>query len=211
MTRLEIKTEKLGCRSNPRLTNEELISGILSGSLLASKQFHLRYGAAISRLVWQLLGWDDEHEDVVQQVLVGIFTNVRTIRKPEALDSWVRSVTLRIVRDELRKRRKRRSLFSKSEIVNDDVSPDPRSPWRHSHIRSFYRNLERLSPDDQIVFVLKFLEELSNDEIADLKHCSVSTVKRRIDRAKSRFLKKAMRDYALLSLVEGGLTARPDC
>ena len=184
-----------------KLSNEKLIEGIISGSPAAARQFHRRYSASISRRVWRLIGTDTEHEDIVQQVLVAVISGMKTIKKPEALDSWIRGVTIRIVRDELRRRKRKRQFVAAAVDINDDTSPDPNSPWKQSHIRSFYTILGKMRPDDRVVFVLKHLEGYTNERIAQYCNYSVSTVKRRIERAKAHFYNEAMTDYTLMSLV----------
>jgi RNA polymerase sigma-70 factor (ECF subfamily) len=103
--------------SECKLTNEELIRGIVAGNRTAARQFHLRYSARISRSVWRILGGDRDHEDLVQQVLVGVIAGMPGVQKPDSLDAWVKSVTIRTVRDELRKRRKSRIVRSSPGLI----------------------------------------------------------------------------------------------
>jgi RNA polymerase sigma-70 factor (ECF subfamily) len=56
--------------------------------------------------------------------------------------------------------------------------------------------------DDRIVFVLKHLEGYRYQQIASCMDCSLSTVKRRIRRANSRFKKGVMKDSVFISLLE---------
>ena len=189
--------------SRRKLTNAELISGIIARHPLAARQFHIRYSARISRWVWRFMGTDSEHEDLVQQVLVQVLSSIHSLNKPDALDSWIRCITVRVVRDELRKRKKKRFDLRNALEIEDDVSVDPCSPWKQAHIKSFYNILDNLSPDDRIVFVLKHLEGYTNDQIAEYCGYSISTAKRRLERARSRFLKDAMQDYMLMSLAGG--------
>ena len=187
--------------SEEKLTNAELISGIIEGDRMAARQFHLRYCATISRWVWHLLGGDREHEDMVQQVLVGVISGMPSIKKPESLDAWVRSVTMRVVRDELRNRKKRRSLFN-ADSGEDEVYADPNHPCKQVHIRSFYTILDKMNLDDRVIFVFKYLEGFSNEQVAEAVGFSLSKAKRRLKRARDRFLKEAMSDYALVTLLE---------
>lgn len=190
--------------SSRKLGKAELISGIISGNPIAARQFHIRYSASISRWVWRAIGVDDEHEDLVQQVLVCIITNIHTIKQPESLDSWIRSIAIRVVRSELRRRKRKHFHLRKAVEIEEDTSEDPNSPWKHAHIRSFYNILDTMPPDERIVFVLKHMEGYTNEQIAQYCDYSISTAKRRLERAKSLFLKEAMQDYMLMSLLGGG-------
>ena len=190
--------------SKRKMNNQDLIDGIVTGSPVAARQFHQRYSAEISQCVWYLIGKDSEHEDIVQQILANILSNLKTIKKPSSLDSWVKSVVIRTVREELRKRKTKHNYFSKSIDVDYNLFPEPSSPWKYAHIRSFYRILDKLPPDDRIIFILRHLEGMAIEEIAEFGGYSESTAKRRLKRAKSLFLKEAMTDLSLLSLIMEG-------
>ena len=186
------------------LTNRELIDGLIGGDTSAASVFHHRYSARICRWVWRLLGTDRDHDDVVQQVFVSIFQSISRIKKIESLDSWVDSVTIKTVRCELRKRKVRRAFFPNRTETSPDDTQDRNSPFKQGHIRRFYEILGSMPADDRIVFVLRFVEGRSIDEIAAIGKYSPSTAKRRLRRAKALFKKKALRDFTLVSLVEEG-------
>ena len=183
-------------------TNQELIDGFLNSVPAAANTFHQRYSKRISRWVWRLLGDDREHEDVVQQVFVNIFNSLPKLKKADALDSWVDSVTIRTVRYFLRKRRFRRALFIDKEDANVAETADKNSPFKETYVRLFYKILNSLPADDRIVFGLRYLEGCSIDYIAAIGNYSNSTAKRRLNRAKSVFTQKALEDFSLVALVE---------
>ena len=186
------------------LPNHLLLEGLSNGSPTAARQFHLRYSARISRCVWRLLGTDHEHDDVVQQVYVNVLDSMNRIHNPEALDTWVDSVTVKTVRYEIRKRKVRRLLWGKPPQTSDDVVDcrDNSSAFKQSHIRKFYEILDSMPANDRIILSLRFLEGYSVGEIAVVGNYSMSTAKRRLKKAKSLFVKKVLQDFSLISLVE---------
>ena len=179
-----------------------LIAGLITGDLTAASQFHTRYGERINRWIWRLLGADRDHDDVVQQVFVGILSSLENINNLESLDSWVDSVTIRTVRKVIRKRKLKRALFIAHG--NDDMDEVPHSdnPLKQAYIRRFYAVLDKMPADDRIVFVLRHLEGHSLEEIAQIGEYSLSTAKRRLKKAKSVFKKRVTRDVVLLSMLE---------
>jgi RNA polymerase sigma-70 factor (ECF subfamily) len=184
------------------LENETLISGVLAGDRIAAAQFHDRYGERVNRWVWRLLGADRDHEDVVQQVFIGILSSIGKIKNAAALDSWVDSVTIRTVRKEIRKRTIKRTLFIAASSVEMDNARDRKSAFKQAHIQSFYKVLQKMPADDRIIFVLRHLEGQSLEEIALFGNYSLSTAKRRLKRAKSTFSKRAAKDFVLMSMLE---------
>src|SRR5687767_3895277 len=59
-----------------------------------------RCEAQVNRLVWRVLGADEEHDDLVQQVFVALLAGLRRVRDPAALHGWVAAVTINTVRSE---------------------------------------------------------------------------------------------------------------
>ncbi len=186
----------------PAYSNRELIDDFIAGVPAAADIFHDRYSVRISRWVWRLIGADREHEDLVQQVFANIFSTLSKIKKAEALDSWVDSVTIRTVRFELRKRKVRRALFLERDESDAFDIRDRKSAFKQNHIRQFYKILGEMPADDRIVFVLRCLEGRSIEDIATIGKYSLSTAKRRLKRAKGIFARRALEDFALVSLVE---------
>jgi RNA polymerase sigma-70 factor, ECF subfamily len=183
-----------------RLSRADMVNGLCRGEASAAAAFHRRYGSRISRWVWRLLGGDPEHDDVVHQVFVNILSSIGKLRDPDALDSWVDSVTIRTVRKEIRARRYRRFIVARADAA--EFAVDPSHPARQTHVRRFYQLLAQLKPDDRIVLVLRHLEGCTLDEVARAGGYSLATAKRRLKRATRAFRKLAIQDPILISLLE---------
>jgi RNA polymerase sigma-70 factor (ECF subfamily) len=178
-----------------------LVDGLIAGDESSAELFFERFAPRINRWVWRLLGADPEHEEVVQQVFVGVLSSLKKLRDIYVLDAFVDSVTIRTVRKEIRRRGFRKRLFSKTEPCLDDVC-DRSAPLREAHVRSFYSILEKLPADDRIIFVLRHLEGRSLNEIARIGGYSLSTAKRRLKKATLEFKTRALKDPVLLSMLE---------
>jgi RNA polymerase sigma factor (sigma-70 family) len=65
-------------------------------------------------------------------------------------------------------------------------------------LRRFYSLLDRLAPRHRLVFVLRHLESMTVEEVADQMELSISTVKRALDRATTKLSRwiEADRDLA---------------
>ena len=185
-----------------KISNQEIIEGLISGNSVISTLFYRKYGKQINSLVWRLLGADREHDDIIQQVFLNILSSIKTIKKTDSFDSWVYGVTIRTVRKELRKRKFRKSilLFRDDTDLEDIWSQSP--PSRPSHIDSFYKILNQMPLDYRIVFVLHYLERYSIFETAKICNSSLATTKRRLKKAKIIFAKKAINDFSLLPILE---------
>jgi RNA polymerase sigma-70 factor, ECF subfamily len=187
---------------------EELLDLIKNDPARGAPLFYDRFQQEVNRLVWRLLGADADHDDVVQQVFVVAFRRVSQVRAPEALLTWVRTITLNLVYDEIRRRRVRR-LFLR-DAVSNDVHP---SLVHEVEVRDFLlrakRVLDRMSAGERVVFLLHVLEGKTLHEISELCSHSVATTKRRLARAQARFGKLVARDPDLARLLDGSGARRP--
>lgn len=188
-------------RLTPRTyTDREIVDGMLRGEPAAAAALIDRFGPAVDRRVWRLLGADDEHEDIVQQVFTRILESIPRLRNPDALEDWISAITVNSVRKELRKRRYRRMFLVAS--VEDEHGHAPASQETMMVLRRGFTILDRMKPDERIVFIMRFVEGSDLSEIATATGRSLATVKRHISRARDTFLKKAARDPVLASFLE---------
>jgi RNA polymerase sigma-70 factor (ECF subfamily) len=125
-------------------------------------------------------------EDVVQDVLFGVWQNRRTLKED---DGTLQSYLLRAVYNRCinyLKKAKRANLYTSYfeerliSILGDCWSPD-RNPVIRSVFDADLRNIiseaiENLSPRCREVFTLSYLENLSNKEISERLGISLSTV-----------------------------------
>ena len=183
-------------------TDQEIVDGILAEDDAAARALVNKYGPMINRRVWRLLGADPEHEDVVQQVLVAVLQSLPTLTDPDALADWIGKITVNTVRNELRSRRRRRlfRLFGEPP----DIASDGLDPEALLIVKRGFAILDKLSTEDRILFVMRFLEGAELRAIARHTGHSLATVKRRLIKARETFLKKARRDAALWAIFKEG-------
>jgi RNA polymerase sigma-70 factor (ECF subfamily) len=140
-----------------------------------------RYSAYVASIAYRLLGRDTEVDDVVQDVFLQVHRRGHTIR-PDAVRGWLSVTTVRAARRRIQKRRLLGWLglsTGEIELVDPHASPE-----HSSHVRSMARAVDQMPTDERIVWVLYNVEEKTLEETAELCECSVSTVQRRLRKAK---------------------------
>jgi RNA polymerase sigma-70 factor (ECF subfamily) len=160
-----------------------LVRAVVAGEEWAARAIWNRYSPLVYGVLDRALGSASESEDLTQEVFWRLFASIRTLRDPSALRSFLYSSAIRMLRWHLRKKRVRRFFtpFDAGEVL------DARAPVVDSEGREllthFYRMLDKLGADERTAFVLRQVEGLSLQEIADVTGSSLATVKRRIRRA----------------------------
>jgi len=167
-------------------TDLELARALIDGTAHAAEAAWERYSPLVHRIVSRAIGPDAEVEDVTQEIFYRLFSRIRTLRKPEALRSFVISFAIRIVKWELRRRRARRWLtLSETGDVPDEQLMVMDAENRYA-LRRLYSMLDRLSTRERLVLVLRHVEGMTLEEISAAMELSLATVKRGLRRASAR-------------------------
>jgi RNA polymerase sigma-70 factor, ECF subfamily len=176
-------------------TDRDLVSALSAADPRASVHAWRKYAPRIFGLVERTLGLASDAEDITQDIFLRVFARVHTLRDPDALGSFVLSVALRVIKWHLRSRRVRKILHL-VEHVPELPTPGIDLEARRT-LRRFYEVLDTLPADERMVFALRHIEGMTLTEVADANQISLSTAKRRLQRASIRLAKKTEADPAL--------------
>lgn len=134
----------------------------------------------VARLVFRLLGREDEVDDIVQDVFVSLFRTIKSLRQPEAARAWLMTTAVRIARRRLRLRHIG-FLLGRGQRVDPMALEAPGAPAEDRlALLTIHRALAKVSVDARIAWVLRHLEDEGIDEIAGVLGCSRATAKRRV-------------------------------
>lgn len=159
-------------------SDADVARALLDGQAWAIGETWYRFAPMVLAMAERCLGSRSEAEDVAQEVFYHVFRKMSTLREPESLRSFIYSFAIRIMKAELRRRRVRSWLsFGEVEPPSHQAAVGPDVELRDL-LRRFYRLLDRLTPRDRLVFVLRRIEGMTADEIAAHLSISRSTVKR---------------------------------
>jgi RNA polymerase sigma factor (sigma-70 family) len=143
-----------------------------------------RYSGYVAGLAARLLGsGDSDLDDVVQDVF---WLAARRIAKiPDLIQArgWLATVTTRVVRRKLLRRRFRGLFHANPQRV--EVPARGATSEEHAVLARLYEVLEGLPTEVRIAWSLRYLEGEPLDAVAAACGCSLSTAKRRIGAAKS--------------------------
>ena len=186
-----------------KTNDRDLASGLIAGQDWAIAETWRRFAPMVLMTAERVLGSRSEAEDVTQEVFCRVFQRIKTLRKFDSFRSFVYSFAVRLLRAELR-RRKRRHWLTLFGAAPPEMS-DPRSADLESRdlLRRFNALLNRLAPRARLVFVFRWMDRMTVEEIAQVMELSTSTVKRAIAHASGRLSDWVRADPELAALVEG--------
>ncbi len=181
----------------------KLADALRAGEPFAVGRLFDLYGKHVERVLIRTVGRDGEMDDMVQDVFLGAYRSGRNYQGNDAqLKAWVSRIAVFTARGYLRKRKRRWWLRSSDpQEIPEQASNEP-SPHTHEVLRRTYAALDVMDPDLRIPLALRELESMELAEIAQACDCSVSTVKRRLARARKAFERLAKKDPILRDWLE---------
>jgi RNA polymerase sigma-70 factor (ECF subfamily) len=207
-------TSSLTPEQEAALEDHRLISGLQAGEESAYERLIARFQTPVYNLAWRLLSDPADASDVVQEVFLKVFRNIEHFRGDSTLRTWV----YRIAVNESHNRRRwlfrhRRGETGIDESFDDNESREKplmdsgETPFDFTMNREAQILLEEglaaINPVFRAAVVLREIEDMSYDEIADILEVSIGTVKSRIMRGREalrRYLSSRLESAPALQL-----------
>jgi RNA polymerase sigma-70 factor, ECF subfamily len=178
-------------------SESEILLGLQQGEPLAQTVFFDQHEGGVRRVLVRILGTSPDVADALQDTFLRAFSNASQVKDSAALRSWLLRVAVSVAFDQLRRRRRLRWLVFSGEPPTD-VAVEGASAELRDALRDTYRVMDRLPHEERIAFALRHIDEMELDQIADACKVSLSTVKRRLNKAEIRFRTIASRVPSLV-------------
>jgi RNA polymerase sigma-70 factor (ECF subfamily) len=194
--------------SPDKLSNYDLILRCQEGfqpDRTAFAELLRRYQSHVDKILYHLApDWQDR-ADLAQEVWIRVYRNIKHLNEPIKFRGWLSRIATNLFYDELRKRKRVNNPLSldaprkmdDGEVDWDIVSDYP-SPDDHLTTREFYDRLRVAIADLPEAFrttiVLREIEGMAYEEIAEITGVSLGTVKSRIARARAK-LQSVLQNY----------------
>jgi RNA polymerase sigma-70 factor (ECF subfamily) len=170
-------------------TPDGLIEKCLSGDQLAWEAIVKQNWRKVFNVAYKFVGKHDEAEDLTQDIFLKIFKALNTFDRRANFQTWIVSISRNLCIDHYRSVRKERQTIAR-EVDANDLQPasTDRGPYaaaEHRDLRAMLRQaLHGLPLTLRTAVVLRDLQELSYQEIADRLNLPEGTVKSRINRGR---------------------------
>ena len=174
-----------------------LIARAQGGDLSAFDALVLRHQQMVYAVALRMLNNADDAQDVAQDAFVRAYRAIGTFRHEAKLSTWLVSITMNLCRNRRRWWARRRQVIVASlddpvetgegtmaqEVA--DPAPGPvETAQRRELQQQLAQTLQLLEEPYRSVIVLRDIQGYSYEEIAQMLHCRVGTVKSRINRAR---------------------------
>ena len=156
-----------------------------------------RHQGHVDKILYHLApDWSDRH-DLAQEVWIRTYRHLHRLQEPIKFRSWLGRITTNLFYDELRKRKRTKPPLSleaplqlRDTEMDWELPSDTLSPQDHLTTQEFYEHLHQAVRDLPEAFrqtiILREIQGLAYEEIAEITGVSLGTVKSRIARARAR-------------------------
>ena len=179
-------------------SDEALAARAVAGEAAAFDQLVSRYQDRVYRLACRLVGNDDEALDVTQEALLQVYRGLGSFRGDSRFGTWVYRVATNAALMHRRARARRPTESLERFLPSFDGSgrhrgtPEELQVAAHAEDRLDRERLgrhamsaiERLPETYRVAFVLRDLEELTTDQVAEALRLKPATVRQRVHRAR---------------------------
>jgi len=177
------------------MSDEDLIGQFQAGTVEAFNILVDRYSERLMHYLYGFLSDRKLCEDLLQETFLRLYRNRHSYQPIAKFSTWLYTIAGNLARSEYRKRKCRR-MYS-IQLVNRDneeyelaIPDESFSPDRHteSTLQDKYiqEALDQIPPNFREVVVLRDIQLLSYDEIAEITGLPMGTVKSRINRGRTK-------------------------
>ncbi len=175
------------------LTEEQLfIQSLKSGDSIAYEKLVKLYQNKVYNTCYSFLKQSDIAEDQTQEVFILIFNSIAQFEEKSSLSTWIYRITvsrcLDYLRSQNRQKRKSTGLLSLFGLSQEIPANNDFTPYEHLENKEYAKiiavTLDEMKGKYKTAFVLKYMEGLSQKEIAQIMECSEKAVEGILARAK---------------------------
>ncbi len=171
-------------------SDEALAGRHLKGDPRAFRELAARYTTPIYNLAWRLTRDPMEAENITQETFIRALQALPRVSLDRPLRPWFFKIAVNLCRQWAERKRPR--LFSELDSENDngveaipEDAPSAVEQLEDAELQEQVRiQVDLLPPADQTIIVLRYVEELSYEQIAEALSLPLNTVRTRLRRAK---------------------------
>ena len=182
---------------NRRAEDVALIERCLRREQSAWEEIVARYRRKVFHIAYKFTGKHDEAEDLSQEIFLKVFKSLDKFNRDADFSTWLSSVARNYCIDHYRAMRREKEVVVE-DLVAMDLAPaasgNPHRALEDRDRRSFLRRGLELLPDKlKEAVILRDLQGLSYQEMADRLHLPEGTVKSRINRGREELARLLVR------------------
>ena len=179
------------------ISDKDLLSDVINGNIESFDILVDRYKNRLMNFVFRFVKDYDVSEDIVQETFLRVFRKRRDYKAIANFSTWIFTIAGNLAKSELRRRKRWKFLSLDSDNGYDKNFELPdlgMTPDRMTAVKLLDENVQKaidiLNPKYKEPIILRNIEGMSYQQIAEITGVPVGTVKSRVHRARMKLQKK---------------------
>jgi RNA polymerase sigma-70 factor (ECF subfamily) len=182
------------------LPDRELLCALRTGDETALDELIQRKTQPLLQMTYRILGDMEEARDVVQVTFFKVWENRDKFDERWSPNTWIYRIASNLAIDQLRSKRSRERNHEPVRVhlrqVSDNRARRDTARLHEDEVMGIFRELASdLTEKQRMVFILRELEGLSSQEVADVVGCRESTVRNHLFNARKVLRRELIRRY----------------
>ena len=172
-----------------------VVRAVLNGDVNAFEMLVREYEKNVYNLALRMVGNSEDAADMSQEAFIKAYNSLNSFRGDSKFSVWLYRIVSNVCLDFIRSRKRKQTVSlsvedDNGEDVELDIADDTQSPERLMDKQltrdAVRRGLASLPPGQRQILLLREIQGLSYDEIAEVLNVEAGTVKSRIFRARKK-------------------------
>ncbi len=187
-----------------RVNDNQMVQGLRAGDANAFAELLNRYTQKVYSLAMRITRNAEDAEEVLQDVFVTVHNKIDKFEGKSAFSSWLYRITANTAFMKLRKRRQHQTTSI------DEVPANLRESWttersdtsdvnyicsKHELREELEAAISKLPDEYRIIFILRDIDGLSNEDVCEMLDLSIPAVKSRLHRSRLMLRKRLQKFY----------------
>jgi RNA polymerase sigma-70 factor (ECF subfamily) len=186
--------------------DRELVAGSQKGDEHAFEALVKKYQQTVFNLVYHNMGHRGDIEDIAQKIFAKVYFSLQKFDATRPFFPWLYRIAVNQCYDELRRARRRKLLTftelsleeseSIEKLINQKLPAAPPAEERTELHALLYKLLDRIPEQQRIALVMRDLEDIPYDRMAEVLNCTEQAARLKVFRARARLrdlIEKALR------------------
>src|SRR6478672_9691938 len=135
----------------------------------------------VAHVAWRILGDAEEVKEAMQETFLRVFRHLKRYDEQRDFFGWLYRIAVNVCRD-LEQRRRRRRIF----VPLEEAHPMTTQPRTNDDVVLLRRAIDTLPERERLALILRDIEELSTEDVAEIRGNTPATVRVQISKARAK-------------------------
>lgn len=184
-------------KKNSKLSDEDVVREIVKTQNAALVEvLYERYADKVYRKCISFVKEESIAADLTHDIFIKVYTKLGSFKGTSKFSTWLYSITYNFCVDYIRKNKKTKTVSIDNEERVKDMEVETVDDLAHIKGARLKVLLERIKPEERMILLMKYKDDMSIKEIQEILQVSESAIKMRLKRAKEKIKQLYKHTYA---------------